>query len=477
MRMWLSLTISLFLLGLAVQPAVAFRPETFINVSVPVFETRDQTGAVTTTVIPDLAYKLSTPSATPITWLLGYESLDSSTTSAFFKYLTADKNQEIGLRLEVGPQLSQAALSLSRPDFNSSANSLLIGYNQKERIQLLDAALDKFFAVFGFYPKTVGADYLDSYSLSYLASHYSVETAIFTNTDRKVKYADAYHPGISQNYDQPPYYPAQTNALYPAQSQSDKLNLVLVSLNPHLPGSQLEPTGMDERQLSGYLYYFGQKDLNEFSHLAIGADNRHDPLVGLNFFRQLFAVLAQTQEKLTLSTKTAHQFGDWFIARYPLTSPAYSYRTGGTQLAYFNPFYQLKLISREGVTQVDSIVWYQQGEAEPYWYQPLLDSQLILSIYNLSRQQILPLDLNRANFQVEYWDLAINTSQGRLRLEPKQIISSWPLEWTDAKFVDSSLVSDEYYYQAVNKRRWTQSPLVAVIVVGLLAWLIYQKSR
>lgn len=73
--------------------------------------------------------------------------------------------------------------------------------------------MDTFFTRFGFYPKSVSAWHLDSYSLQYLQSKYSVLTAM--NCDDQYT-TDNYR--IWGGYLGSPYFPDKNNSLIRARS-------------------------------------------------------------------------------------------------------------------------------------------------------------------------------------------------------------------------------------------------------------------
>jgi hypothetical protein len=434
---------------LATSEAVAFRPETFWTLAVPVYEFSDPVTQTSTLTNVELIYSLSTPSATPVTWLVGYDSLRSATSSAYFKRLLAkNDSQEVGLRLEVDPTWLKAALTQeNRTGFELPSNFLLVGYEQTAREKLIDTAMAEYFSVFGRYPKTVAAAYLDAFSLELAASRYSVQTAVITPNNR-VQYINAYQPEERASPHQPVYFPSKTNSLVPSNSQDNRINLALTFLNPAIPGqTNLPLTNMSPEDLAEYLTYWSQKELNEFTQLSLGSDNRLSPAVTRTVYRTLFEQIGLQKDRLTLTPVSLETFGDWYLARFPHNSPAFYFATqNNSSIAYFNPFYRLRLEADGSQSQLAEVVWYQ-AESEPYWFQPFSGSELKLPIYNQAVGQTLELDLTQVEPLFEYWTTTLQTDTGMLRLEPKSIVSSWPLDWVDPEFVEFEQKGDLFVYR------------------------------
>lgn len=463
----LGLVVSLLL---AARPAHAFRPVTYYSLAVPVYEFIDPRFNSYTLTNVDLIYKLSTPSATPVTWLLGYESLESATTSSYFRLLAGDSSQELGLRLEVDPGLVIAALSeRGNRDYSSLKNKLLVGYTQTEREKLIDAAMAKFLSVFASYPKTVAAAYLDSYSLEYLQRRYSVQAALLLN-DPGIKWLDVYHPGGSLLLPLQPYYPARSNALIPARTVEEKISLPVTLWNPTETGLGGEGLAKTKTEWPEYLKFWEQKSFNEYTFISLGSDNRLDPRLALSWYTDFFQAVKDYQEKFTLIPVKLSWFGDWLLARFPRTSPAYAFvAPDQSRLYYGNSHYRIVLEAVGKKTKVSAIE-ASRGESEPNWHQPLTTDSLDLPLYNLSRQEEIEFDLTAAKISHDRWGLILESGGTRLRFEPERIISSEKLTFVVAEAV-SETVSDHYIYKFNPRRPAVVSPLTALglLVLVLLA--------
>ena len=157
------------------------------------------------------------------TWLLQYDALIdpeiASTTKGF------DPNQEIGLFLEVSPDLAKDARVIY-PGFSAWASPkavFLSGYRESERRKLLNTLFGQFKDTFGYYPKSIGAWWIDSYSLNYLSQKYGVNSAMIV-ADQKT--TDNY--GVWGQWWGIPYYPSKANVLTPASSKESQMDLVVI---------------------------------------------------------------------------------------------------------------------------------------------------------------------------------------------------------------------------------------------------------
>lgn len=157
------------------------------------------------------------------TWLLQYDALTdpgvASTTKSF------SPNQEIGLFLEVSPDLAKEARVIY-PTQVAWANPhalFLSGYLQSERRKLIDALFLKFKKTFGYLPRSVGAWWIDSYSLNYMKQRYGVIAAVIV-ADQKT--TDNY--GVWGQWWGVPYFPSKANILIPASDASHQMEVVII---------------------------------------------------------------------------------------------------------------------------------------------------------------------------------------------------------------------------------------------------------
>lgn len=157
------------------------------------------------------------------TWLVQYDVLKDEELKKRIKNF--DKNQEIGLFLEISPLLAKEARVVYPVNvvWSNPKVVFLSGYSRKDRIKMIDQMMTEFKKVFGNYPKSVGAWWIDSYSIKYIKDKYKVE-AIMICSDQKT--TDSY--GIWGQWWSIPYFPNKTNILEPAKTNDDRLGAIVI---------------------------------------------------------------------------------------------------------------------------------------------------------------------------------------------------------------------------------------------------------
>lgn len=156
------------------------------------------------------------------TWLIQYDVLKDP---ELVRYIKNFKDQEVGVFLEVSKiyaDRSKVIYPYNKPWFNPGA-VFLSGYAPSERKKLIDSLFKDFRKEFGYYPKSVGAWWIDSYSLSYLESKYSITSAMIVADQLTT---DSY--GVWGQWWGAPYYPSKVNPLIPAKNISSKLPVVII---------------------------------------------------------------------------------------------------------------------------------------------------------------------------------------------------------------------------------------------------------
>lgn len=159
----------------------------------------------------------------PATWLIQYDVL--SDRELLDQIKSFDSSQEKGVFLEISKSLAERAKVIypyDKPWYDPGA-VFLSGYSQSERRQLIDTLFRDFKKEFGFYPKSVGAWWIDSYSLNYLKKKYNISSALIV-ADQKT--TDNY--AVWGQWWGVPYYPSKANILNPASSLSNKQNVVIL---------------------------------------------------------------------------------------------------------------------------------------------------------------------------------------------------------------------------------------------------------
>lgn len=312
----------------------------FVNLVFPVrgsYEYGDNHGDPLTGV--KLQEKWSSENNIPITWLLRDDVLFSSKYADYFK--NSKSTDELGLFLEITPDLASAA-EVSYPRggvFWHDANKIFLsGYRPEDRKRLIDKAFLKFKENYGGYPKSVGAWHVDAFSAGYMNEKYGISGVLIC--------ADQYNTDNYQiwgGYWGVPFIPSKYNILTPAQTQKNKLDLVVfwwAARDPVLGYGGGAGRSTYSVQVNDYLKhglginYFGQlldlylkNSRNSFGQITIGLENDNNwTEIWDNYSLQLEEIKRRRdvgevqvvtmaefagwyQDRLTLSPE--HQIGDW----------------------------------------------------------------------------------------------------------------------------------------------------------------------
>lgn len=166
-------------------------------------------------------YNASAKYGFPVTWLLQYDALTDN------ELIDTVKNFEVGgekgVFLEVSKSLADEAGVVfdSKTKWSNPGVIFLSAYSQSERRALIDTIYKKFKKDYGYYPKSIGAWWIDSYSVNYIKQKYGVD-AILIVADQKT--TDSY--GVWGQWWGEPYYPSKYNILAPGVK--NKLDAVVI---------------------------------------------------------------------------------------------------------------------------------------------------------------------------------------------------------------------------------------------------------
>lgn len=159
----------------------------------------------------------------PATWLIRPDALEDKNIVNTLK--SFPQNQELGLFMEVTPSWTKfSGISYRQSaSWHMAGSVFLTGYEVSERRKLIDRAFEDFKSKFGFYPKSVGAWWIDAGSLSYMKEKYD----ILANMDVADQYTtDNYQ--VWGQYWSSPFYPSQRNALVPGSGEDRQIGVVTI---------------------------------------------------------------------------------------------------------------------------------------------------------------------------------------------------------------------------------------------------------
>jgi|GEM_PF-710193 hypothetical protein len=268
----------------------------------------------------------------PATWLIRFDALGNENIIQAIENRVTD---EKGLFLEVTPGwANEANVQYRRSDsWHAAGSAFLTGYEREEREKLIDKSFERFKEVFGFYPKSVGAWWIDSFSLDYMQRKYGIISGLVV--------ADQYTTDNYQiwgQYFSTPYYPDKKNALHPAQSLQNKIPVVLsqwaardpingygngvfestfsVQANDYIDYHEL---GTD--YFSKLIDLYTTQELNQFGAVVVGLENTYEwDKYGTEYANQI-EVLTQKTKKGSLEVVTLRDFAAWYQKSFPELSP------------------------------------------------------------------------------------------------------------------------------------------------------------
>jgi hypothetical protein len=199
----------------------------------------------------------------PATWLLQYDALiDGEVTNTIKNFSIKG---EPGVFLEISRDLGNDA-GVATPIYtrwSDPGSVFLSAYSQSERRKLIDKIYSKFKTVFGYYPKSVGAWWIDSYSLNYIKDKYGLE-GIMIVADQKT--TDSY--GVWGQWWGVPYYPSKENILVPALGNSNFSPVVIQWAQRDLELAYGEGSSFSNFSLQANDYIRSGKDTSYFVSLV-----------------------------------------------------------------------------------------------------------------------------------------------------------------------------------------------------------------
>lgn len=318
------------------------------------------------------------------TWLIRPDALFDGGTTEFFKKLPID--QEIGLFLEVTPTWTdKAGVKYKQSQSWHFAESVfLTGYEVDERRKLIEASFEQFKKVFGYYPKSVGAWWIDAGSLIYMREKYG----IVANMDVADQYTtDNYQ--VWGQYFSTPFYPSKSNALVPASGVGQKIGVVTIQWASRDPYNSYGNGVLDSTysvQANDYanpkyhnldLNYFKKLisiyldgNLTDFGQVTVGLENDFSwEEYGGEFAKQLDVLVDRKNKGVQVLTMS--DFAQKYINLHPTSSPShiiYAQDPLGTNRSvvwFQNTRYRVGWFVSQGGSVIRDLRLYQDSVDEP----------------------------------------------------------------------------------------------------------------
>jgi|SRR3989344_5293073 len=449
----LGLVGSLFCLILVFVPAFAKAANEFITVVNPVripYYLSDPVASLQSEYTVVNNYQI------PATWLLTYDAINHKGVANLAKKFSP--SQELGIFLEITPALATAAqVPYHQSGSWHFANSIFLsGYAQEERQKLIDTVFQSFKSTFGYYPVSVGAWWVDSFSLQYMHDKYQV----IANLGCADQFAtDNYQ--IWGQYWSTPFYPSKIHAAIPAATTDNKIGVVTIQWASREPrqgyyssiySTQDYPNTNEKYDTSYFaklVQLYTTAGPNKFGQITVGleGDLSPDSYQG-EYSKQLAVVSNLAAQKVTMK-----DFAQWYQSTFTDLSPAHTISADGVTW-YQSPSYRIG-VDTINYKIIDLRV-YPQNYPEPNYTWPNADQNLRIYIPSIidslqNKDEAWDYRQGEINFSPEYFDVPVSALPARIKNSPLlryQTIGDvrrispadiWPVDLGGLTFSDWSL--------------------------------------
>lgn len=451
--------------------------------------------------------KILRDQSVPATWLIRFDALNDEAVVRDLKSVSS--NDELGLFLEVTPSWTkEAGVNYHQSALWHNAGSIfLTGYSQSDRLKLIDSSFEKFKSTLGYYPKSLGAWWIDSYSLQYMREKYGVVSSL--------EVADQYSTDNYQIWGQywsTPYYPAKRNALFPAQSANDKIGTVTLQWAARDPvngyGGRVEDSTYSV-QVNDYLdyhnldsNYFGalvdlytKQPYNQFNQLTVGLENSYSWSKYGGEYQKQIQVLASKRAQGQFQTVTMSGFASWYDSHFPDISPRQiivaddPLGSSSKVVWLMNPYYRAGWFRDSLGSEFKDIRAYIAGSTEICFNEPcnnldfgstairVLDSVSFNKTYLLDQGSISNFQLSANNQSLDFSYTNEAGAKRAISLLPRDISVDGVVKSIDTTILDAlsspqptlgkyALSSDK-----ASENKFTEKPLA--LLVNALKYLLF----
>jgi hypothetical protein len=341
-------------------------------------------------------YKIIKDRNLPATWLLTYDVLENE--KAINAVATFDRNQEIGLFLEVNSSLCLKAKVVCNEGSWHHANVIFLsGYTQEDRKKLIDTLFLEFKNIFGYYPKSVGSWWTDAYSLSYMQGTYGI-TANLTCSDQFS--TDGYE--IWGQYWMYPYMPSKYHAGMPATDSTDQLDIVTIQWAARDPlrgyesslystqDYQTKPLDYSTDFFDRLVKTYAFKNRNSFGQMTVGLEGDFNPADYEGEYENQIQIVKQYVDQKIIEPVTMSSFSDWYRSNNVITAPMFIQSDKvdslyGRSYWYQSSKYRLNTVydSLTNKTFIRDLRIYHSGVFEPYYSSRNTYQKLTINIPSL----------------------------------------------------------------------------------------------
>lgn len=330
----------------------------------------------------------------PASWLFTYDVLQNSKAVSVIKQM--DSRQDLGIFLEVTPDFAKSSgIVYNKTDsWHRSSSVFLSGYSQRDRKKLIDTVFEKFKSHFGYFPKSVGAWWVDSFSLDYMKSRYGV-TATLGCSDQF--HTDGY--SLWGQYWSIPFYPSKFHAGMPARNVQNKLDIVSFQWAARDPlngysgerASSFSTQDYFTRNLSEDYFeklikLYALKHNNKFGQITLGLEGDFPAENYKGLYAKQMDIIQRISKENNITISNMQNFSDWYRKAFPDLSPAHIIETDDLletdtkAIWYQSPAYRIGLTYNKGSQDFKIVDWrvYQDNFQEPFYLTP--NTQLNLYI-------------------------------------------------------------------------------------------------
>lgn len=335
----------------------------------------------------------------PATFLFQYDALINPQYQELMKK-ELPANCEIGAWWEITQPHVEAAGIAWRGEHSwvSHANiAFTTGYSPQEREQLVDVYMAKFKEIYGYYPKSVGSWFIDSYTLAYMYEKYDIVASC--NCKDQIG-TDGYT--LWGGYWNQAYYPSRTNAYMPAQTTGNQIPVPVFRMLGSDPIYQydtglgrrrqgvisLEPVYRESGMNREWVEYFLESITNQpclaFNYAQAGQENSFTWRGMQKGLEMQFPVFDSLRVAGKIRIETLATSGKWFKEQFTLTPPTAvttltDIRNEGRKSVWFNSRYYRTNVLWEGKSfrfrdihlfdeKVESPYYKTAGEGNQFFY-------------------------------------------------------------------------------------------------------------
>lgn len=320
---------------------------------------------------------IATSSGLPITWLVHYDILKDPKIIEDLKLLP--KNHEIGLFLEVTQRLAQDSkvfFDWNNGPWSSPHKLYLQGYSTSDRISLIKTFFESYKDVFGKYPKSYGAWYIDGFSGDYIKTNYLAKI--------QLGLADQYSTDGYQVWGQHlnlPYYQEQADVIEPAKEPGDHILKILwapreptLSYGENVEFSNFSLQANDYYRSKNLPHSYFQKTLktlttdtiSTISGIVIGLEVGEVKKQYLEEFKAQLQTLNDLNQNQNLKVLTMSDFENQYrqITQTTPNSFIQSNHKNESSYWYQTPHYRIGLFIQNNQLILKDLRFYHQSELQ-----------------------------------------------------------------------------------------------------------------